>query len=80
MSSSMLASSVSVDHAIKCFLCYFCTFSLGETGAILIGFLHVFFYTDYSILHKLFELFIQTVLPHENHVKRFSSSYPIQQC
>ena len=45
-----------------------------EVGAILIGLLHIFFYTDYHILHKLFELrpFMQTVLPYENHVECFS--------
>ena len=38
---------------------------LGEVGAILIGFWHVFFCTDYSIFDKVF---VQIVIPHENHV------------
>ena len=47
---------------------------VGEVGAILIGFWYVFFYTDYNILDKLFELcpFMQTVIPHENRVDVFS--------
>ena len=32
--------------------------------------LHVFLYTDYPILHKLFELW-QTALPHEKNVEDF---------
>ena len=46
---------------------------LGEVGAILIGFRHVFFYTDYPILDKCFELcpFMQSAIPHENHVDDF---------
>ena len=43
----------------------------------IIGFLYVFFSTDYSILHKLIELclFMQTILPHENHVESFFLTY-----
>ena len=47
---------------------------LGEAGAIVIGFLHFFFFhTDYLILDKFFELcpFMQTVLPHENRIEGF---------
>ena len=45
----------------------------GEIGAILIGFWYVFFYAGYPMLDKLFELcpFMQTVIPHENHVDIF---------
>ena len=52
-----------------------------EVGAILIGFLHVFFHTDYPILHNLFELcpFMRTVQPHEDHLEGFLSSYPVHQ-
>ena len=47
--------------------------TLGEVEDIMIGFLHVCFYTDHPILHKLFELclFIQTVRPLENHMEDF---------
>ena len=52
----------------------------GEIGAILIGFCYVFFYTDYTVLDKLFELspIIQTIRPHENRVDDFFPiSYPV---
>ena len=44
-----------------------------EVGATLIGFLHVFFCTKYPSLDMLFKLspFMQSVLPHENHVEGF---------
>ena len=47
--------------------------SLGEVKAILIGFWYVFFYTHYPILDKPLKLcpFMQTVMPHENHVDEF---------
>ena len=46
---------------------------IGKVGAILIEFLHIFLYTDFFILHRLFRLssFMQKVLPHENHVEGF---------
>ena len=49
------------------------TQNVEEAGVILIGLLHVFFYAEYSILARLFELcpFMQTVLPHESQVKGF---------
>ena len=51
--------------------------SIGEVGAILIGFWYVFFYTDYTILDKLFELcpFMQTAIPHENHIDGFFQTH-----
>ena len=41
---------------------------------ILIGIWYVSFYTDYLILDQLFKLFpfMQTVIPHENHMNGFS--------
>ena len=51
----------------------------GEVGAIMIEFWYVFFSADYTVFDKLFELcpFMQTVVPHENHVDIFPSSYPV---
>ena len=48
-----------------------------EVGAILIGFWYGLFYTYYPILDKLLELcpFMQTVIPHENHVDGFSLTH-----
>ena len=47
--------------------------NVGEVGVILIGFLHIFIYTDCPILHKLFDFcpFMQTVILPENHFEGF---------
>ena len=54
---------------------------IGEVGAILTIFKHIFFQTDHpTMLHELFELrpFMQTVLPHNTTLKVLSS-YPVPQ-